>query len=41
MDVDRFNKLMVMLILAIIYSAILALGHWDALADGLQQLYME
>ena len=41
MDIDRFNKLMVMLVLAIILSAILALGQFEVLATGLQALYVE
>jgi hypothetical protein len=39
-DIDRFNRLMVALVLAIILSAILALGQWEALAAGLQDLYV-
>jgi hypothetical protein len=40
-DIDRFNRLMVALVLAIILSAILSLGQLDALAAGLQELYVE
>ena len=39
MDINRFNRLMVVLVLAIILSAILALGQLDAIAAGLRELY--